>query len=98
MRQAVDRLISDLFLKDKTRISAMEPFELDELHATLGGYIKETFGLLSGNHALTRDCMQTAQTSAMLPDEAAAIIIKELWKELKQTHRIRIVPPVTERE
>ena len=69
----------------------MEPFELDELHPTLGGYIKETFGLLSGNHALTRDCMQTTQSTTMLPDEAAAIIIKELWKKLQQTHKLRIV-------
>ena len=69
----------------------MEPFELDELHPTLGGYIKETFGLYSGNRTLTRDCMQTAQTSTMLADEAAAIIIKELWKKLQQTHKLRIV-------
>lgn len=89
--QAVDRLISDLFLKDKSRISAMEPFELDELQPTLGVYIKETFGLLSGNHKLTRECMHTAQSDAMLPDEAAAIIIKELWKKLQVTHKLRII-------
>jgi len=91
MVQAVDRLIADLFLKDKTRISAMEPSELDELHPTLGAYIKETFGLLSGNHKLTRDCMQIAHTNTMLPDEAAAIIIKALWKKLQVTHKLRII-------
>ena len=89
--RAVDRLIADLFLKDKTRIAGMEPSELDELHPTLGGYIKENFGLLSGNHKLTRDCMQTQQTDAILPDEAAAVIIKELWKKLQVTHKLRII-------
>jgi hypothetical protein len=69
----------------------MEPSELDELHPTLGAYIKETFGLLSGNHKLTRDCMQTIQTDAMLPDEATAVIIKELWKKLQVTHKLRII-------
>ena len=69
----------------------MEPLELDELLPTLGLYIKETFGLLSGNHKLTKDCMQTAQSAGMLPDEAAAIIIKELWKKLQVTHKLRIV-------
>lgn len=91
VHQAVDRLVSDLFFKDKTRISTMEPFELDELHPTLGVYIKETFGLLSGNHKLTRDCMQRIQTDAMLPDEATAIIIKELWNKLQLTHKLRII-------
>lgn len=91
IHQAVDRLVSDLFLKDKTRISAMEPFELDELHSTLGLYIKETFGLLSGNHRLTKACMQSAGVDAMLPDEAAAIIIKQLWKKLQVTHKLRII-------
>ena len=89
--QAVDRLIADLFLKDKTRISAMEPFELDELHPTLGTYIKETFGLLSGNQKLVTDCMQIAHLDAMLADEAAAVIIKELWKKLQITHKLRII-------
>lgn len=89
--QAVDRLMADLFLKDKNRISAMEPHELDELHPTLGKYIKEALGILSGNHKLIRDCMQTVQIDAMLPDEAAAHIIKELWKRLQKTHKLRIV-------
>ena len=89
--EAVNRLISDLFLRDKSRISAMAPLELDELHPTLGVYIKETFGLLSGNHKLTKACMQTINADAMLPDEAVAIIIKELWKKLQATHKLRIV-------
>jgi hypothetical protein len=89
--EAVNRLVSDLFLRDKTRISAMTPIELDELHPTLGVYIKDTFGLLSGNHKLTKACMQTIHVDTMLPDEAAAIIIKELWKKLQVTHKLRIV-------
>ena len=89
--EAVNRLISDLFLRDKSRISAMAPIELDELHPTLGVYIKDTFGLLSGNHKLTKACMQTIHADAMLPDEAAAIIIKELWKKLQVTYKLRII-------
>jgi hypothetical protein len=93
--QAVKQLLDDLFLRDRTRISTMEPLNLDELHPTLGQYIRETYGLLSGNHALLKSCMNVTHAREMVPDEASAIIIKELWKALQQTHRLRIVPPVT---
>lgn len=92
--EAVKRLLDDLFLKDRTRISTMEPLNLDELHPTLGQYIRETYGLLNGNHALFKSCMNITHAREMVPDEASAIIVKELWKELQQTHRLRIVPPV----
>jgi hypothetical protein len=90
--EAVDMLISDLFLKDKTRISAMQPQELDALLPTLGMYIKETFGLLGGNHALIKSCMHSTHATRMIPDEACAIIIKSLWNKLQLTHKLRLVP------
>jgi len=90
--EAVDTLISDLFLKDKTRISAMQPPELDDLLPTLGTYIKETFGLLTGNHTLIKACMQSTHANRMIPDEACTVIIRELWNKLQLTHKLRIVP------
>ncbi|MCG6912122.1 MAG: putative molybdenum carrier protein [Deltaproteobacteria bacterium] len=97
VEDAVKRLIDELFLRDKNRISTMEPPDLDELHPTLGRYIRENYGLLSGNHELLKSCMRTTQASEIVPDEASAIIIKELWQELQQTHRIRIAPPASDR-
>ena len=55
-------------------------------------YIKESFGLLTGNHALIKSCMQAANTDQMIPDEACTVIIRALWDKLQLTHKLRIVP------
>jgi hypothetical protein len=47
--QAVDRLIDELSLKDKTTIANMAEDELTTLQFTLGTYIGREFGVWSGN-------------------------------------------------
>jgi hypothetical protein len=89
--EAVDRLVANLNLKDKTRISGMQPLDLDELHLTLGMYIRDNFGLWTGNYALIRSCMQLLGAKNIIPDEASAIIVKSLWEKLQKTHKLRVV-------
>jgi hypothetical protein len=54
--QAVERLISELSLKDKTTIANMAEVELCVLHTTTGEYIRNEFGLWSGNKDLMTSC------------------------------------------
>ena len=89
--QAVERLISELSFKDKTTIANMAEVELSVLHSTIGEYIRNEFGLWSGNKDLMTSCCFFAKRDKISEDEASSIIIRELWKRLRQTHRIRIV-------
>jgi len=89
--EAVKRLISEMALKDKTIIANMAETELSLLHANLGEYITNEFGLWSGNQDLMISCCFFAKKEKVQEDEASSIIIGELWKRLRKTHKLRIV-------
>ena len=89
--QAVERLISEMAFKDKSTIANMAEIELSVLHKTTGEYIRNAFGLWSGNKDLMTSCCFFAKRDKISEDEASSIIIRELWKRLRETHRIRVV-------
>ncbi|MBT8368376.1 MAG: putative molybdenum carrier protein [Deltaproteobacteria bacterium] len=89
--EAVERLIFQMPLKDKTTVANMSQDELPNLYLTLGGYIMNNFGLLSGNQKLIESCRLEAGGSFQHEEDAVAIIIKELWEKLQQTHRLRVM-------
>jgi hypothetical protein len=89
---AVDRLISDLPLKDKCQIARMAEKDLIELRlSSLGLYIRSEFDLWSENKGLMRDCCLLAGRDDLHGDSASYVIIKELWHTLRNTHLLRIV-------
>jgi hypothetical protein len=89
--EAVKRLISDMSLKDRIIVANMAEIELSLLHANLGEYIRNEFGLWSGNQDLMTSCCFFAKKENVQQDEASSIIIGELWKRLRKTHKLRIV-------
>lgn len=89
--QAVNRLLSELSLKDKTTIANMAEVELSDLHMNIGEYIRNEFGSWSGNKDLMTSCRFFAKRDNISEEEASAIIIRELWKRLRKTHKLRIV-------
>jgi hypothetical protein len=91
VQEAVDRLISELPLKDKTTIANIGEAELVRLNSYLGRHILEKFGLWSGNEKLLESCLAIADYPLHSEDDAIGVIIKELWQELKATHRLRII-------
>ncbi|MFC1824257.1 YpsA SLOG family protein [Thermodesulfobacteriota bacterium] len=91
VEDAVERLMAELPLKDKTLISKMEEDELPRLYSILGKYIKENYGLWLKNGELMKDCKYLAKDRPLHADDASALIISELWKALRETHSIRII-------
>lgn len=91
VQEAIERLISDLPLKDKMTIANMGEADLIKLHANLGKYILDKFGLGSGNEKLAESCLTLADYPLHDEDDAAAVIVKELWQNLRQTHKLRII-------
>ena len=89
--QAAERLISELSFKDKTTIANMAEVELSVLHTIVGEYIRNEFGLWSGNKDLMTSCFFFAKRDKITADDASSIIIRELWKRLRVSHKLRVV-------
>lgn len=89
--EAVSRLISRLSLKDKATIANMTADELDTLQVTLGGYIRHFFQLWVGNKELMASCRFVSKGDVPNEDVASMVIIREMWEELRKTHKLKVV-------
>jgi hypothetical protein len=89
--EAVQRLISEMSLKAKTTIANMTAAELATLNDSLGRYIIDKFGLLSDNHDLLQSCRFLSAEPHLDEHGVSTFIIKELWQQLRSTHKLRIV-------
>ena len=67
----------------------MSASELPGLNHRLGSYVRNSFGLDSGNQALRRSCAREAGKATVTVEEASAIIIGCLVLELQMTHKLR---------
>jgi hypothetical protein len=88
---AVEKLIADLPLKDKTTIANMAEKDLMTLQITLGSFIGSEFGVWTGNAELLFSCKQASGEDHIDPDHAPTVIIEKLWKRLRESHRLRVV-------
>ena len=88
---AVERLIGSMPIKDKTTVANMSPDELPALHLSLGEYIINNFGLLSGNQKLMNACRAASKEILRNEKDAVTVIIAALWEELQQTHKLRVI-------
>jgi hypothetical protein len=89
--EAVDRLIHEMPLKDKVMIAGLKEHELVLQHGSLDIYIRNYYGLSSGNEGLLKSCREAAGREILDVDEAVFLIIKKFWEALKETHAIRRV-------
>lgn len=89
--EAVQRLKITLPLKDRSLLANMQPDELNHLNSGLGEYIKQNFGLYIGNETLLASCADVGRVNKPLADEACAIIVRALWDDLRQTHKLRVI-------
>ena len=89
--EAVKRLIANMPLKAKAALAKRDESELSYLHFTFGAFIRNQFGLWSGNEDLLNDCRRISGITFMNPDDATAFIIKGLWNTLRKTYKIRVV-------
>ena len=89
--EAVNRLISELPLRYAAKIAKMNGRDLSALHATIGPYIRENFGLWRGNDQLMESCRMLNGQDYLHIDSASMVILESMWAKLKQTHSLRAV-------
>ncbi len=91
VREAVDRLMTELTLKDKVLIANMTHDELVELNSNLGAYIRNAFRLWSGNFDLMESCRFALKDKTINIDGASFAIIDNLWEKLRKTHKLKVI-------
>ena len=91
VEEAVDILIDKLSIREKYQIAKMTQDDLAGLHFSLGLGIRNEFGLWAGNKDLLESCTSLVGQEIIHPDDASALIIKELWKKLRETYTLRVV-------
>jgi hypothetical protein len=89
--EAVGQVISDLDSKDKLKIANMDLSDLSDVHTNLNVNFKKFFGLWSGNTELLASCRSISKEHVYREDDVSLVIIKALWKKLKETHVLRVV-------
>ncbi|MFZ5572565.1 MAG: YpsA SLOG family protein [Thermodesulfobacteriota bacterium] len=89
--EAVERLAGGLALKDRAIIANMTASELPSLDGSLGEYIHRHFGLWNGNTQLLESCRFVSKRRQLGAESAAGVIIEALWRQLRQTHKLRLV-------
>lgn len=63
--------------------------EVADLNLSIGNFIRNSFGLWSGNDELMWSCTKEARRKILHEDEASAIIIARLALELEKSHKLR---------
>jgi Circularly permutated YpsA SLOG family/Domain of unknown function (DUF6794) len=89
--EAVDRLITELTLKDKVLIANMTHDELVDLNSNLGAYIRNAFRLWSGNLELMESCKFAVKAKTINADAASFAIIDNLWEKLRNSHKLKLI-------
>jgi hypothetical protein len=87
---AVERLAVELSLRDKSIIANMDGADIGNLIFSLGVSIRNSF-LYPRNEKLLESCRLVSKDKYLHWDQASAVIIKELWKRLKNSHKLRVV-------
>ena len=86
VEKAVDRLLPDMSLNNEIRLATMKEDDLSDLHFSLGNYIRNSFGLWTGNEALLESCRMVSGNLNLHVDDASMVIITELWKKIKTSN------------
>jgi len=91
IHEAVERLITEMALKDKVVIANMAHDELFDLNSNLGAYIRNAFRLWSGNHELMESCRFVCKKNNLDVDDASFAIIDAMWEKLRKTHKLKVI-------
>ena len=88
---AVDLILADMSLKNRSTMANLREEELPSLQLTLGLYIKRQLDRWPHDDAFTASCIAASREESMDESSLTMVLIKKLWKKLKETHRLRVV-------
>ena len=90
--EVVDILFFDLSLRDKVILASLTENDLEaSIYLVLAKTIREEFGLYNGNQELLASCCSYLGHGYDTYEDPAMVITKELWKKIKNSHRLRLI-------
>ena len=91
--EVVEDLIAEYPLEANVSTANLEEDELRVLELTFGKYLRFKLDNMpvTVNQKLKEDCLAKSENKNLDEVDAAGVILRELWKRLKETHRLRIV-------
>jgi len=91
--EVIDDIIAEMPLDDGVRTANLDKDGLLVLQLALGKYLRHLLKNQSEdvNIELFKDCIKRSGHLTPNRTEAASYILKELWKRLSDTHRMRVV-------
>jgi len=90
VEEAVDILLSEIKLRDLHNLAQLAEDDLISLHFTLGMWIRSNF-IYPRNNKLRESCRELSGDKYLHWAQMHMVIIKELWKRLQETHRLKVV-------
>jgi hypothetical protein len=90
LEEAVDRLMSEMSLKDLNKVAKMSEDDLIDLHFTVGMWIRNNF-VYPRNDKLLQSCREVSGDKYLHFAQMHMVIIRELWKKLQETHKLKVV-------
>ena len=78
-------------LKDRTTMANIHEEKLEILQFTLGIYIKNKLDEWAVSEELMESCMAISKDENLSRADDSTVIMKELWKKLRETHKLRVV-------
>ena len=88
---AVDIIIHEMHLKDRILMANLRKEELASLQMTLGLYIQRKLDIWLQDATLYASCVAAAEEEKLDKSNMPMVLIKIMWKKLRDTHRLRIV-------
>ena len=69
----------------------MDVSDLLDVGSNINVYFKNFFGLWSGNTELLASCRSISNGNIYREHDVIRVVIKALWKKLRETHVLRVV-------
>jgi hypothetical protein len=88
--EAIDLLISDMKVRELYKLANLSEIDLINLHFTLGMWIRKNF-TDPKNKKLLKSCREISKDKCLHWAQMHMVIIKQLWKRLQETHKLRVV-------
>jgi len=87
----VDDLIAGMSLEERYTFAYLREDELEPLQITLAMYIGVALEKMSVRKEIMKDCIAISGDENLNEANASTVILKELWKKLRETHKLRVV-------
>jgi len=91
VNEAVDTLLADLPLLERTHLAYLSEAELDVINRIVGLQIVKDFMLWSGNDSLLRDCLDAIDDESDDALDPTMVIVRATWQKLQDSHVLRLV-------